>query len=251
MTEIHTFQCDRDSREAFINHAWETQERSLLESRQRTLLPWAFVLFIKRTALSRPRWTTGRMGQTGQTPVPPPVSFWCHLNLLADCLYSLGLLSLPIWLTVSVSQATVSTISATVSANGLSLQSWQTLSALWNCILADSHPSIRAALSLYLSAFPYLSKGRKLTKKILVKSALADVCTRKGARCICIYTVSKNIYLYFSSSGDNKRYFINAFSNLYSVLCFVFECYSFYTKRCRFYENFRVLHRNSNFTAFQ
>jgi hypothetical protein len=47
MTEIHTFRCDRYSREAFINHAWETQERSLLESRQRTLLPWAFVLFLR------------------------------------------------------------------------------------------------------------------------------------------------------------------------------------------------------------
>ena len=124
----------------------------------------------QRTALSRPRWTTGRMGQTGQIPGWPPVSFWCHLNLLTDCLCSLGLLSLPIWPTVSASQATVSTISATVSAYGLSLQSWQTLSALWNCILADSHPSIRAALSLYLSAFPYLSKGRNSTKK-LVKSA--------------------------------------------------------------------------------
>ena len=62
MTEIHTFRCDRYSREAFINHAWGTQERSLLESRQRTLLPWAFVLFIKRTAPSpvqdgrRDRW---------------------------------------------------------------------------------------------------------------------------------------------------------------------------------------------------
>ena len=164
MTEIHTFRCDRDSREAFINHVWGTQERSLLESRQRTLLPWAFVLFIKRTALSRPRWTTGQMGQTGQIPGWPPVSFWCHLNLLADCLCSLGLLSLPIWPTVSASQVTVSTISATVSAYGLSLQSWQTLSALWNCILADSHPSIRAALSIYLSAFPYLSKGRNSTK---------------------------------------------------------------------------------------
>jgi hypothetical protein len=83
MTEIHTFRCDRYSREAFINHAWGTQERSLLESRQRTLLPWAFVLFIKRTALSRPRWTTGRMGQTGQIPGWPPVSFWCHSNSLS------------------------------------------------------------------------------------------------------------------------------------------------------------------------
>jgi hypothetical protein len=165
MTEIHTFRCDRYSREAFINHAWGTQERSLLESRQRTLLPWAFVLFIKRTALSRPRWTTGQMGQTGQIPGWPPVSFWCYLNSLAYYLCSLGLLSLPNWPTVSVSQATVSAIAATVSAYGLSLQSRQTLSALWICILAGFYPSIRAALSLYLSAFPYLSKGRKLTKK--------------------------------------------------------------------------------------
>ena len=121
---------------------------------------------LQRTALSRPRWTTGRMGQTGQIPGWPPVSFWCHLNSLAYYLCSLGLLSLPNWPTVSVSQATVSAIAATVSAYGLSLQSRQTLSALWICILAGFYPSIRAALSLYLSAFPYLSKGRKLTKNI-------------------------------------------------------------------------------------
>ena len=141
----------------------------------------------QRTALSRPRWTTGRMGQTGQIPGWPPVSFWCHLKSLAYYLCSLGLPSLPNWPTVSASQATVSAIAATVSAYGLSLQSQQTLSTLWNCILAGSYPSIRAALSLYLSAFPYLSKGRNLTKK-LVKSALADICTRKRYA-VHIYTV--------------------------------------------------------------
>ena len=193
MTEIHTFRCDRYSREAFINHAWGTQERSLLESRQRTLLPWAFVLFIKRTALSRPRWTTGRMGQTGQIPGWPPVSFWCYLNSLAYYLCSLGLPSLPNWPTVSASQATVSAIAATVSAYGLSLQSRQTLSALWNCILAGSYPSIRAALSLYLSAFPYLSKGRKLTKNI---SQVSFSWHMHQKRCVVhIYISYKKIYL--------------------------------------------------------
>ena len=212
MTEIHTFRSDRDSREAFINHAWETQERSLLESRQRTLLPWAFVLFIKRTALSRPRWTTGRMGQTGQIPGWPLVSFWCHLNLLADCLCSLGLLSPPIWPTVSASQATVSTISATVSANGLSLQSWQTLSALWNCILAGSYPSIRAALSLYLSAFSYLSKGRKINKK-LVKSAFSWHMHQKGVCGAYIY-ISYKKYISLNFPWEITTVFYKCFFKL-------------------------------------
>jgi hypothetical protein len=164
MTEIHTFRGDRDSREAFINHAWETQERSLLESRQRTLLPWAFVLFFGGPPSPVQDGRRDGWDRRDKSPDDRRLVFRCHLNMLADCLCSLGLLSLPIWPTVSASQATVSTISTTVSAYGLSLQSWQTLLAFWNCILADSHPSIRAALSLYLSAFPYLSKGRNLTK---------------------------------------------------------------------------------------
>ena len=159
MTEIHTFRCDRYSREAFINHAWGTQERSLLESRQRTLLPWAFVLFIKRTALSRPRWTTGRMGQTGQIPGWPPVSFWCHSN-------SLSLLS---GITVSAKLANSLCVSGYRLCNRgycLCIRNVSAISAdfLWICILAGSYPCIRAALSLYLSAFPYLSKGRNSTK---------------------------------------------------------------------------------------
>jgi hypothetical protein len=151
---------------------------------------------LQRTSLSRPRWMTGRMGQTGQTPGWPPVSFWCHLKLLTDCLCSLGLLSLPNWPTVSASQATVSAIAATVSAYGLSLQSRQTLSALWNCILAGSYPSIRAALSLYLSAFPYLSKGRKLTKNISQVSVSWHMHQKGCAVHIC-YIVKKYISLFF------------------------------------------------------
>ena len=139
---------------------------------------------LQRTALSRPRWTTGRMGQTGQIPGWPPVSFWCHSN-------SLSLLS---GITVSAKLANSLCVSGYRLCNRgycLCIRNVSAISAdfLWICILAGSYPCIRAALSLYLSAFPYLSKGRKLTKKILVKSALADVCTRKGARCIYISTV--------------------------------------------------------------
>ena len=186
MMEIHTFRCDRDSREAFINHAWETQERSLLESRQRTLLPWALVLFLRGPP--SPVQDGRRDGWDRRDKSPDD----CRLVfdvILTRYLCSLGLPSLPNWPTVSASQATVSAIAATVSAYGLSLQSQQTLSTLWNCILAGSHPSIRAALSIYLSAFPYLSKGRNLTKK-LVRSALADICTKhKYAVHIYIYVV--------------------------------------------------------------
>jgi len=153
---------------------------------------------LQRTALSRPRWTTGRMGQTGQIPGWPPVSLDV---ILIRYLCSLGLLSLPNWPTVSASQATVSAIAATVSAYGLSLQSQQTLSTLWNCILAGSHPSIRAALSIYLSAFPYLSKGRNLTKK-LVRSALRWHMHQKKYA-VHIYCI-KNIHISKLPLGDNN-----------------------------------------------
>jgi hypothetical protein len=186
MTEIHTFRCDRYSREAFINHAWGTQERSLLESRQRTLLPWAFVLSSRGPPSPV---QDGRRDGWDRRDKSPDDRRLVFDVILTRYLCSLGLPSLPNWPTVSVSQATVSAIAATVSAYGLSLQSRQTLSALWNCILAGSYPSIRAALSLYLSAFPYLSKGRNLTKK-LVRSALADICTKhKYAVHIYIYVV--------------------------------------------------------------
>ncbi len=169
--------------------------------------------------------------------------------MLADYLCSLGILSLPIWPTVSASQATVSTISATVSAYGLSLQSRQTLSALWNFILAGSHPSIRAALSLYLSAFPYLSKGRNLKKK-LVKSALADICT-KHEYAVHIYRIKKLYISIFLPQEITKKYFINALSKFYNVLCFVLEFCGFYNERYSFYEDFRILHRNSNVATFR
>jgi hypothetical protein len=192
MTEIHAFRCDRDSREAFINHAWETQERSLLESRQRTLLPWASVLFIKRTAPSPVQ--DGRRDGWDRRDKSPDDCRLVFDVILTRYLCSLGLPSLPNWPTVSASQATVSAIAATVSAYGLSLQSRQTLSALWICILAGFYPSIRSALSLYLSAFPYLSKGRNSTKKINQVSFLTDICTKKkGVLGAYIYRTKKYI----------------------------------------------------------
>ena len=104
-----------------------------------------------------------------------------------------GLLSLLSGITVSAKLANSLCVSGYRLCNRsycLCIRNVSAISAdfLWICILAGSYPCIRAALSLYLSAFPYLSKGRNSTKK-LVKSALADVCTRKGARCIYIYTV--------------------------------------------------------------
>jgi hypothetical protein len=139
---------------------------------------------LQRTALSRPRWTTGRMGQTGQIPGWPPVSFWCHSN-------SLSLLS---GITVSAKLANSLCVSGYRLCNRgycLCIRNVSAISAdfLWICILAGSYPCIRAALSIYLSAFPYLSKGRNLTKK-LVRSALADICTKhKYAVHIYIYVV--------------------------------------------------------------
>ena len=194
MTEIHTFRCDRYSREAFINHAWGTQERSLLESRQRTLLPWAIVLFLR--GLPSPVQDGRRDGWDRRDKSPDDRRLVFDV-ILTRYLCSLGLPSLPNWPTVSVSQATVSAIAATVSAYGLSLLSRQTLSALWICILAGFYPSIRAALSLYLSALPYLSKGRKLTKNISQVSFGWHMHQKRCAVHIYIYRIKKYISLFF------------------------------------------------------
>ena len=105
-----------------------------------------------------------------------------------------GLLSLLSGITVSAKLANSLCVSGYRLCNRgycLCIRNVSAISAdfLWICILAGSYPCIRAALSIYLSAFPYLSKGRNLTKK-LVRSALADICTKhKYAVHIYIYVV--------------------------------------------------------------
>ena len=139
--------------------------------------------------------------------------------ILTRYLCSLGLPSLPNWPTVSVSQATVSAIAATVSAYGLSLQSRQTLSALWICILAGFYPSIRAALSLYLSAFPYLSKGRKLTKKYQ-SSQLQLTYAPEKVRGAYVYIPYKKIYISIFLPWEITTVFYKCFFKL--LQCFTF-----------------------------
>ena len=60
--EIEDPQGERDSPEALISHAWETEERSSLRSAFRISLPWdAPALLAWRTvAPAPPRWRTGR-----------------------------------------------------------------------------------------------------------------------------------------------------------------------------------------------
>ena len=62
LMEIEDPQGERDSPEALISHAWETEERSSLRSAFRISLPWdAPALLAWRTvAPAPPRWRTGR-----------------------------------------------------------------------------------------------------------------------------------------------------------------------------------------------
>jgi hypothetical protein len=71
LMEIEDPQGERDSPEALISHAWETEERSSLRSAFRISLPWdAPALLAWRTvAPTPPRWRTGR------TSGPLPVSW--------------------------------------------------------------------------------------------------------------------------------------------------------------------------------
>ncbi len=93
-----------------INHAWETIERSPLESRLRTLLPW------EPFSLSGGSPWPSKMADGTDPRTTAGQSMSLYQSILADCLCNFGLLPLPSLPTVSASRAIISSISATVSA---------------------------------------------------------------------------------------------------------------------------------------
>jgi hypothetical protein len=100
--EIEDPQGERDSPEALISHAWETEERSSLRSAFRISLPWdAPALLAWRTvAPAPPRWRTGRTSgpllvswKFLKFPLPLPLCLSISLHI-GICLCILGISSL-------------------------------------------------------------------------------------------------------------------------------------------------------------
>ena len=102
LMEIEDPQGERDSPEALISHAWETEERSSLRSAFRISLPWdAPALLAWRTvAPTPPRWRTGRTSgpllvswKFLKFPLPLPLCLSISLHI-GICLCILSISSL-------------------------------------------------------------------------------------------------------------------------------------------------------------
>ena len=104
LMEIEDPQGERDSPEALISHAWETEERSSLRSAFRISLPWdAPALLAWRTvAPAPPRWRTGRTSgpllvswKSLKFPLPLPLCLSISLHIgICLCIFSISSLHL-------------------------------------------------------------------------------------------------------------------------------------------------------------